>query len=115
MADTKENAKNQSSRQVPIHPNIRPLVEELAEGSTDDHLICDTRHPHRAEQPGPHIGNRFGDIKRKLFRDAAKNKLTFHGLRAAFITALEEAGIPEPKTKLIVGHARQSLSLRALL
>jgi integrase len=37
-------------------------------------------------------------------------ELVFHGFRAAFITKLESAQVPQNIAESIVGHARQSMS-----
>ena len=105
------DAKNENSiRQVPIHPEIKTLLAKLCDGSEDGYVIPGLPSGTRDGKRNHSLGNRFGDVKRDLFPKAEKNELTFHGLRSTFITAMEEAGIPESTAKLIDGHARQSLS-----
>jgi integrase len=40
----------------------------------------------------------------------SEERRTFHGLRNTFTEAMEQAGVPESTTQLIVGHKRQSLT-----
>lgn len=104
-------AKNENSvRQVPIHADIEPLIRDLVETSSDDFLIEGLPTGTRDKKRGHSLGNRFTDVKKEVFPNSAKNELTFHGLRSTFITAMEQAGIPQSTAHLIDGHARQSLS-----
>lgn len=104
-------AKNQNSiRQVPIHTEIADLLRELCETSEDGYVIPGLPSGTRDGKRNHSLGNRFGDVKRDLFPKAAKNEMTFHGLRSTFITAMEQAGVPTSTANLIVGHARQNLS-----
>ena len=106
-----DDPKNPNSvRQVPIHADIRPLIGDLVESSTDGYLIDGLPAGTRDQKRGHSLGNRFSDVKSELFPESAPRELTFHGLRSTFITAMERAGIPESTAKLIDGHARQSLS-----
>ena len=50
----------------------------------------------------------FGHYTRKLKLGEARK--TFHELRNTFIEAMEAADVPESTTKLIVGHARHSMT-----
>ncbi|MCH7510375.1 MAG: tyrosine-type recombinase/integrase [Proteobacteria bacterium] len=106
-----DDPKNHNSvRQVPIHDEIRPLIESLVDASTDGYLIDGLPTGTLDKKRGHSLGNRFSDVKRELFPDSKPRELTFHGLRSTFITAMEKAGIPESTAKLIDGHTRQSLS-----
>lgn len=108
---TVADAKNENSiRQVPIHAEIRGLVEGLIEESTDGYLIDGLPAGTRDKKRGHSLGNRFSDVKSELFPDSQPRELTFHGLRSTFITAMEQAGIPQSTAQLIDGHAKQSLS-----
>ncbi|MDJ0708913.1 MAG: tyrosine-type recombinase/integrase [Woeseiaceae bacterium] len=103
--------KNPNSvRQVPIHANIKDLIAELVESSSDNYLIDGLPSGTRDKKRGHSLGNRFSDVKSELFPESRPRELTFHGLRSTFITAMEQAGIPQSTAQLIDGHARQSLS-----
>lgn len=98
-----------SVRQVPIHGLLYPALEQLIGKRTGGYLIEGLK-PGGADKKRSHtLGNRLSELKRRLFPRAGR-ELAFHGLRSTLITALEEQGVPEPTTQLIVGHARQSLT-----
>jgi intergrase/recombinase len=40
----------------------------------------------------------------------SEERRTFRGLRNAFTEVMEDAGVPESTTQLIIGHKRQSLT-----
>lgn len=102
--------KNQNSvRQVPIHSEILALITKLTRGSTDGYLITDLNEGGEDSKRSHGLGNRFSEYKKALFPKAGRT-LAFHGLRTTFITAAETASIPESTVKLLVGHARQSMS-----
>jgi len=108
---TVADAKNENSiRQVPIHGELRGLIEGIIEESTDDYVISGLPKGTRNKKRGHSLGNRFSDVKSELFPDSQPRELTFHGLRSTFITAMEEAGVPQSTANLVVGHARQNLS-----
>jgi integrase len=54
------------------------------------------------------VSKAFGHYTRKL--DLGKNRQVFHALRNTFTEAMEAAEVPESTTKLLIGHARQSLT-----
>ena len=54
------------------------------------------------------VSKAFGHYTRKVV--PSEERRTFHGLRSTFTEAMEEAGVPESTTQLIVGHKRQSLT-----
>jgi integrase len=54
------------------------------------------------------VSKAFGQYTRKL--GLGEERQVFHSLRKNFIEAMEAAEVPESTTKLIVGHARQSMT-----
>jgi integrase len=95
-------------RVVPVHPAIAPLVSQLAKKSSDGFLVPGLLTGGPDAKRSHYIGKRFSDAIRKLgFDDPALN---FHTTRNSFMQRCEEAGVPESTVKLLVGHARQSLT-----
>lgn len=95
-------------RYVPVHKAIRPMFTRLIKASSGEYLLPGLLRSGADDKRGKLIGKRFGQVIRKLgFDDSA---LTFHTLRNAFMTRCEAASVPESTTKLLVGHARQSLT-----
>jgi hypothetical protein len=54
------------------------------------------------------VSKAFGHYTRGL--DLGEDRQVFHALRKTFIEVLEAAEVPESTTKLLVGHARQSMT-----
>jgi integrase len=54
------------------------------------------------------VSKAFGHYTRKL--DLGDKRQTFHSLRKTFTEVMEEAEVPESTTKLLIGHARKSLT-----
>jgi integrase len=102
-------AKNENSvRYVPIHPIIEPLVEQLRKTSTDSYLISGLIEGGRDKKRSHFASKAFGRFLRANgFTD---NTLNFHSLRRSFTQRAESATVPESTTKLLTGHARQSLT-----
>jgi integrase len=95
-------------RYVPVHAAIKPMVAQLLKHSSDGYLLPGLLSGGADAKRGHLVGKRFGVTIRRLgFADQA---LTFHTLRNAFMQRCEAAGVPESTTKLLVGHARQSLT-----
>jgi integrase len=102
-------AKNENSvRYVPIHPTIEPLVEQLRKSSTDEYLISGLIEGGRDRKRSHFASKAFGRFLRANgFTDTTLN---FHSLRRSFTQRAESAAVPESTTKLLTGHARQSLT-----
>lgn len=96
-------------RRVPIHPTIRPLVQQLAATTKDGYLLPGLLRGGPDGKRAWYLGKRFGRAIRKLGIDDPA--LDFHALRGTFITQLESAGVPESTIQLIVGHKRQGMTL----
>jgi hypothetical protein len=54
------------------------------------------------------VSKAFGHYTRKL--DLGDDRQKFHSLRNAFVEVMEAAEVPESTIKLIIGHARSSLT-----
>lgn len=95
-------------RTIPVHPVIAGLVKRLREKSSDGYVIPRLLRGGADGKRGHYVGKRFGHAMKRLgFTDKA---LTFHTLRNSFMQRCEEAGVPESTVKLLVGHARQSMT-----
>jgi integrase len=101
----REGKTKSSLRRVPIHPKIAHLVEGL---KPNDYLIPGLKRSGADNKRGREASKRFAYLKVKRWGFPAA--LVFHGLRASFISKLENAGVPVSTAELIVGHRRQSMS-----
>jgi integrase len=103
-----------SRRTVPVHPKLielglldyRSRVETLGHERL---LYKLTYHP--ANGYGRNLGRWFNDrfLKELNMKD---EKLVFHSLRHAMVTALLQAGVEEPLVKAIVGHTQSGVTLQ---
>jgi len=101
--------KNQNSvRYVPLHPIIRPMVARLKETSSDEYLISGLLRGGADKKRSHYVSKRFGYwLRSNGFTDET---LTFHSFRRSFAQRCEHAKVPESTAKLLMGHARQSLT-----
>lgn len=96
-------------RTVPVHPVIAPLVKNLVARASDGWLVPGLLTGGRDARRSAGVSKRFGwHLRHRLKID--DTALTFHSLRHTFTNRCEVAGIPEPTSKLLTGHARASLT-----
>ena len=55
-----------------------------------------------------HVSKAFGRYTREL--GLGEKRQVFHALRNTFVEVMEAAEVPESTAKLIIGHARQSMT-----
>ena len=103
-----EGKNPNSVRYVPLHPVIRPMVARLKETSSDEYLISGLLPGGADGKRSHYVSKRFGYwLRSNDFRDET---VTFHSFRRSFAQRCEHAKIPESTAKLLMGHARQSLT-----
>lgn len=103
ISDAKTEAGN---REVPVHPHIADLVNELIESSNDGYLISGLTF-NKYGQRSNAIGKRFGHLKTAL---SFGQSHVFHCFRNTVATQLENAGVPEGVAADIVGHEKKTMT-----
>jgi integrase len=113
-------AKTQAGvRQVPIHPDLRPIIARLAAGREGkEFLIADAEATGWDGARGMAFSKRFATFRRKLGVDdmlgqggtRRRSRVNFHSFRRWFSTKCEQAGIPEHLTARVLGHEIASIS-----
>lgn len=93
-------------RDVPIHPAIAGLVEDLREASTDGYLLSGLTLNKYGDRSNA-IGKRFGRLKADL---GFGEQHVFHSLRKTVVTLLEDAGVSENLAADIVGHEKPRIT-----
>jgi integrase len=93
-------------RQVPVHPQVAPLVARLIEASTDGFLIPSTASGQYGVRTQP-FTKRFGRLKTSLGFGPGH---VFHSIRKTVATQLEQAGVPEGVAADILGHDKKTMS-----
>lgn len=103
ISDSKTEA---GIREIPIHPEILPLVQKLLNNDKTTHLL-----PHLTESKfgdrSNAIGKRFGRLKTSM---GFTKRHVFHSIRKTFTTLLENAGVNENITADIVGHEKPRMT-----
>ena len=91
-----------STRRIPIHSEIKQMVERLVQNSKDGYLLNGLSANNVQNKRSKAISKKFGHLKRGMgFED---RKHTFHSFRATFITRLMNAKADKTLTKKLVGH-----------
>jgi integrase len=103
ITDAKTPAGN---REVPIHPSLMGLIDNLINNSRDGYLITKLTFNKYGNRSNA-IGKRFGYLKKKMGFDKSH---VFHCFRNTVATQLENAGIPEGVAADIVGHEKKTLT-----
>lgn len=119
LIDIAEGKTESSVRQVPIHPVILPTISRLVKETDTTYLFPTLKPTGRDKKRGHEPSKRFGYYRDKTFpetvhvineRGHKRSEVNFHSFRRSFINACENAGIPEPTIKQVVGHSRSSLT-----
>lgn len=99
---TVEDAKSPSGwREIPIHHEIKPVVERLLEVSKDGFLFSG-QQPDQYGKRSARMGKRFGRLIKKV--GSYKKGVGAHSFRRALATMMQENGVEEPKAAAIIGH-----------
>lgn len=101
-----ESKTSSGIRIVPIHNNIKPLLQQLIKESTDGYVISGLTLNKYGDRSNA-IGKRFGRLK-TLLKFSEQHK--FHSIRKTVVTSLENAGISEGVAADIVGHEKPNIT-----
>jgi integrase len=94
-------------REVPVHEDAAHLLKRRR--ASPDGFVFPGLVPGGPDKKRSwSVSKAFGRYCDKL--GLTDQALTFHSLRKTFTEAVEGAEVPEPTTKLLIGHARQSLT-----
>jgi integrase len=102
-----EGKTEAAERSVPIHPAIVPIVERrLSEDNR--YLIANLVPGGSDKRRGHHVSKAF--LRFRTLAGVTEKGQVFHALRNTFIACMEGHGVPESTCKLLVGHARESMT-----
>lgn len=100
-----------SVREVPIHPDLKRLVDQRRCGKTEDVRLFDELKdsPSRKKEISAKASERFTEYRRKLGIDSRaegqrQSDVDFHSFRRWFVTKAEMAGQPPHLISAVVGH-----------
>ena len=94
-------------REVPIHPQLQPLVAFLKRVSNDDYLISGLSQRNQQMQRSKGMINKFSRIKTELGFGA---EYGFHSFRSTLAHEMENAGVNEIHAARILGHSVKSIT-----
>ena len=94
-------------REVPIHPQLQPLVAFLKRGSNDDYLISGLSQRNQQMQRSKGMINKFSRIKTEL---GFGSEYGFHSFRSTLAHEMENAGVNEIHAARILGHSVKSIT-----
>ena len=104
----KEGKTRSAARVIPIHPVIKPIIDNLKDTSENEYLIKGIKN-------GGYDSKRSWNFQKKLTRLRQKLKtpegLNFHTLRNTFATRMENLGIPTNHLNKLLGHKNNNISL----
>lgn len=95
-----------SDRLIPIHPDLKPVIEYFKTSHNEASLIPGLTPDKYGKRSGA-IGKKFGRLKTRLGFGAEHR---FHSLRTTFLQALRNVGTPEDISALFAGHANSNLT-----
>lgn len=119
VIDIGEGKTESSVRVVPIHPAILSTIKRLVKDTDSTYLFPTLKPAGRDRKRGHEPSKRFGYWRDQQFpgtlheinvQGHKRSEVNFHSFRRSFINACEQAGIPEPTTKQLVGHSKPSLT-----
>jgi integrase len=93
-------------RDVPIHPYLLPMLENLVKQSPNEFLFPNLTFTGHGER-GSAISKRFGTLKTNLGYGPTQ---VFHSFRHTAITLLEQSGVEENVAMDVVGHEKPNLT-----
>jgi integrase len=107
--DIQQGKTEAAVRKVPVHGSAAHVIERRkgSRGFLFDGLIPGGPDKRRSWN----VSKAFSAYTQTL--DLKEERQTFHSLRKTFVEVMEAAEVPLPTIQLIIGHARQSLTLSA--
>ncbi len=94
-----------STRKVPIHNTILPMVEKLIGTSNNEFLLSDLRT--RGNDRSHYVGKLMTTRRKQL--DFEKRKYTFHSFRSNFMTVMDNNETDISIIEILVGHSHKNL------
>lgn len=102
-----EDAKTSAGeREIPIHPRIKSLVDQLKKSSTDGYLLSGLTLNKYGDRSNA-IGKQFGRLKKEL---GYGPDYVFHSLRKGVATQLEANEVPENVAARLLGHEFRTMT-----
>jgi integrase len=103
----REGKTEAALRDIPVHESAAHVLKRRlkeAKSYLFDRLLPGGPDKKRSW----HVSKAFGRFTRKL--GLGEERQVFHALRNTFVEVMEAAEVPESTVKLIIGHARQSMT-----
>ncbi|WP_348640021.1 tyrosine-type recombinase/integrase [Rhizobium sp. FKL33] len=119
----KAQKRERNSRLVPIHPDLRPVIDDLIKGKqSDDDLFpeCPAVAEDKPQERSMPAVKAFGYYRKSIgvtdkVEGKRRDRINFHSFRRWFVTKALQAGQPELVVQLVVGHKPQSVTTSVYL
>ncbi len=109
---SRSTTKGKKARLIPIHPALRPVMEAAAKVATTDIIFPDRNGEMRGETW--HTSKLLKAIAERAGVTLPKG-MTFHGLRATFLSHIIHGGGDLTAAQRLAGHANPSITERHYL
>lgn len=96
-----EGKTDASIRKIPIHSDLKPLIDDLVKNSDDSDYLIHTSGCNKYGIRSDSISKAFGRLKREMGYDA---RYVFHSIRKTVITSLQHSDVKPLIIASIVGH-----------
>ncbi|WP_156906432.1 tyrosine-type recombinase/integrase [Halomonas halocynthiae] len=96
-----EGKTDASIRKIPIHPNLKPLVDQLVKNADSDNYLIHTPGGNKYGRRSDSVSKAFGRIKKEMGYDA---RHVYHSIRKTVITSLQHNDVKPLVIASIVGH-----------
>lgn len=97
-----------ASRQVPIHPQLKPTLKRLADNVGTDQFLLKGLVPNKFGDRSQSISKRFGRLKTAL---EYGDEYVFHSIRKTFASTLWSAGVERELISQMMGHTTGSITI----
>ena len=104
----KDGKTKASSRVIPVHRLIGPIIDKLKTSSEDEFLIKGINGGGYDNKRSWNFQKMMGRLRKKI---GIPNEIKFHTLRNTFATRMENLGIPTNHINQLMGHKHNNMSL----
>ena len=104
----KEGKTKAAARVIPVHPLIKPLLEQMRGTYGEGYLIDGIKSGGYDNKRSWHFQKKLGRLRKKI---GIQEGVVFHTLRNTFATRMENLGIPRNHISQLMGHEDSNMAL----
>jgi len=103
-----EGKTRASERLIPVHPLVKPFLEQMSGTFGEGYLIDDIKSGGYDNKRSWHFQKKLGRLRKKI---GMPEGVVFHTLRNTFATRMENLGIPRNHISQLMGHEGRNMTL----